>query len=1000
MASDRTVSPILESIANAVDYGALTEGWRHSLDAERFSEQKFLYDYQQNALKLAARALYLYFGRDSGGLQNLNLTERMHVRKDDLYKAYTQHQIEVPNIYRYESRANEKNRKQNPVFQILKDYFPNDGNTILFKHLINRMGFWMATGSGKTLVMIKLIEYLHRLIQCNQIPAHRFLILAPSDHLLGQIERTIEEFNQTGLSLEFVPLAKSAHARQSMLGDVATVYYHRSDNISDVQKEVQVDFKRYENDGKWYVFLDEAHKGNKDDSKRQAYYSVMAREGFLFNFSATFTDSYDIVTTVKKFNLEEFVGEGYGKRIYLNQDEFDSFRNRDIELNHNERRKVVLKSLINLAFVSICVKNIRELTGDDTLYHSPLMLTLVNTVNTKIDKEKNDLWTFFQTLLEIAAGRFNSGFFAGIKNELIEDWKHSGFLFGNSDTADLGQYQELMNRITVHDLCEQVFLSREHGALQIVKSKDNKEIAIQMKNADAPFALIRIGQTAKWRTQLLQGYEETVTLQESSYFSALETSSITILMGSRSFFESWDSNRPNVINFINIGGMAAKKFVVQSVGRGVRIEPAQSKRRRHEFLYDMNHIFENVRDLTRPIETLFLYATNRNAIKTVLEGLKSERTGKFEIIDGFIKTDAPKLNGSDMVLLIPQYREVSRSEESHYARFTMSSTTMTRLRRYLESTPDAVFLVRDSLGPSTLSRLRKFVESSNIDATSGRDYENLKFLMFRLVSHMDSRKQSSDGVRKLNDEEDIVHFRKIKTRLSWGEARDLTDKIIRVAQGQLSEAETKSLALKLADNKISFEDFRRKMNGVSELTHRNLRIKHVRKHYYLPIVMADSDNSDFIQHIVKERSEVDFLSGLETWLETNKPEWSGWMFSKIDEYLDRIHIPYYNREINEYARFIPDFIFWMCEGRDFQIVFVDPKGTVHKSAYLKIDGFMHLFEPGRAPVKFKYENWNVSVKLLMFNDSKSVSDLYRRFWTSDYARIFDKTSDTRLAREI
>ena len=983
-------SPILESIANAVNYGELPENWRHSLDADRFSDQKSLYDYQRNALTLAARALYLYFGRDSGILQNAALPDQTPARKDNLYDAYIQRQVDVQNIYRYESQANERNRKQNPVFQILENYFPNHGDTVLFKHLINRMGFWMATGSGKTLVMIKLIEYLHRLIQCKQIPERRFLVLAPSEHLLGQIERTIEEFNQSGLILDFVPLTKSMHTRQGLLGDTATVYYHRSDNISDVQKEALIDFRRYENDGKWYVFLDEAHKGAKDDSKRQAYYSVMAREGFLFNFSATFTDSSDIATTVKKFNLEEFVGEGYGKRIYLNQDEFDSFRTRNIELTHNERQKVVLKSLLNLAFVSICVGKIRELTGDDSLYHSPLMLTLVNTVNTKIEKEKNDLWTFFQTLLEIATGTFNSDIFSVVKNELIQDWKNSNFLFGNSDDVNLGKHEELMSGITISDLCEQVFLSREHGALQIVKSTDNKEIAIQMKNADAPFALIRIGQTTNWRTQLLRGYEETLTLQENSYFSNLETSSITILMGSRSFFESWDSNRPNVINYINIGGVEAKKFVIQSVGRGVRIEPVRSERKRHEFLYENRHLFEDIQDLTRPVETLFLYATNRKAIKSVLEGLKSEKTGKFEIIEGFVKADAPKLNGNDMILLVPQYREASRNESSDYAKFALNSAAFLRLGLYLESTPDAVFLVRDGIPPSTLNRLRKFVDPSNIKLTSGKEYADLNFLLFRLVSHMDSTEQFSDGVRKLNDEEDIVHFRKIRTRLSWGEARDLTDKIIRVSRGQVSEEETKSLALKYAENKISLEEFQRKINGASELKHRNLRIKHVQKHYYLPIVMADSENGDFIQHIVKEQSEVDFLNGLETWLETNKPEWSGWMFSKIDEYLDRIHIPYYNSETNEYARFIPDFIFWMCEGSDFRIVFVDPKGTVHKSAYLKIDGFMHLFETNQMPVKFKYKNCNVCVRLLMFNDSSSVPALYRRFWTLDYDRIFGK----------
>ena len=53
----------------------------------------------------------------------------------------------------------------------------------------------MATGSGKTLVMVKLIEHLHRLRERGEIPPHNILVLAPSDHLLGQIRRTVQEFN-------------------------------------------------------------------------------------------------------------------------------------------------------------------------------------------------------------------------------------------------------------------------------------------------------------------------------------------------------------------------------------------------------------------------------------------------------------------------------------------------------------------------------------------------------------------------------------------------------------------------------------------------------------------------------------------------------------------------------------------------------------------------------------------------------------------------------------
>jgi len=983
-------SPVLETIANSMNYTELPENWRCSIDAETFSDQKSLYDYQRHAMESAAKALYFYFKGGNTQKVNTNVTDTTRHLKDNLYRKYVEHHIDILDIPRYESQSDKRKGKENSVFQILSNYFPPEKDKIQFKHLINRMGFWMATGSGKTIVMIKLIELMHRLMQRNEIPKRKFLILAPSDHLLNQIKETVQEFNRKGLFLNLVPITKISKAQQSMFGDVATVYYHRSDNISNVQKEALVNFERYESDGNWYVFLDEAHKGNKEDSKRQAYYTVMSKEGFLFNFSATFTDAHDIVTTVKKFNLEEFVGEGYGKRIFLNRDEFDAFSRRKLELNYTERRKVVLMSLLNLALVIVCVKKIRERTGIENLYHSPLMLTLVNSVNTSVEKQENDLWAFFETLRDVATGTFDANLFATVKDDLITNWKTSHYVFGSDGFDGLGEIRDYINDFTIGDLCEHIFLSREHGALQIIRSKDNKEIAIQMKNADAPFGLIRIGQTAKWRTQLLHNYEETLTLKDSSYFSKLEKSSITILMGSRSFFESWDSNRPNVINFINIGGVAAKKFVVQSVGRGVRIEPIPSSRRRHNFLPASNY-FDEVRNLTLPIETLFLYATNRNAIRTVLEGLQSEKSGKFEIIEGFRKADVQKLNGNDMTLLVPQYREEASEATEDYAKFTMSNSTYNRFRQYLETTSDAVFLIRDGLLPTTLTRLRKFIHSRSekIKESASKDYGDLNLLLFRLVSYMDSVKNLSDGVRELDEEMDIVHFRQIRTRLTLQEANELTKKVMRVAQGSLSEEDLKELAHQFSTGKITTEEFQSKIQGESISEFKNLTIQHIKKHYYLPVILSDSNNSDFIRHIINEESEVTFMKGLESWLEDNEPNWDAWMFSKIDEYLDKIYIPYYNSETNEYAKFMPDFIFWMCKGSNFQITFVDPKGTVHKSAYLKIDGFIHFFESRDGPVKFNHKNWNVHAKLLMFNEDQDVPNLYRRFWSSDYRNIFN-----------
>ena len=980
--------PALESIANTINYGDLPETWRLP-EPHRFSPQKTLYDYQTDALMNAARTLYLYFKeRENDYRDNGSLT--IEGRKHSFAQYYYDRRCLTDNlnVNKFEKTADRRNWKQNSVFEILKDYFPHGDDQVVFSEIVNRMGFWMATGSGKTLVMVKLIEYLYRMIQRGEIPSHNILLLAPSDHLIKQIREAINEFNQSGLYLDLVPLRKRGRVRQGKLGDTVTVYYHRSDNISDAQKEVLIDFRRYENDGKWYVLLDEAHKGGREDSKRQAYYTVMSRQGFLFNFSATFTDELDILTTVKKYNLTEFVRLGHSKKIFLNETEFNSFQHRRSEISHQERRNIVLKSLVNLAFVTLCVKEIRERTGQANLYHSPLMLTLVNSVNTTVENEHNDLWAFFQILKDVATGMIGESMFFDVKKELINDWTGSTYLLGEDDKLEFRHSMELLNTMTVADLRETVFLSRTESALQLIHSKDNKELVFQMKNSDSPFALIRIGNTSKWRNQLLAGYEETTALRDESFFAGLEFSTITILMGSRSFFESWDSNRPNVINFINIGGADAKKFVVQSVGRGVRIEPLPSKRRRLSFLTHDNDELTKVGDVVNPVETLFLYATNRNAVKTVLKGLQSEKIGEFKHIEGFIRTRGPEVNGKEMPLLVPAYQNRDRSK-SAYAKFAMSNSTLCRFQQYLEGTPNSVFIVRDNMSPSAIKTLRDFPTPDNIQQTD-KEYADLSFLQHRLISHFEQPEKLSDGVRELNNDEDIVHFRKISVNLDAGETRDLMGKIVKVSQGGISDERMTELARQLSAGEIGSREFRHCMDGKSELTFKKLKIKHIHKHYYVPVVMAETGNSDYIQHIIKEESETRFLRKLDVWLQANKPDWDAWMFSKIDEYFDRIHIPYYNQETNEYSRFLPDFIFWMCRNNHYQIVFVDPKGTAHKSAYLKIDGYMHLFENYGERKQFKFNESNVSVNLLMFNDNPTVPKLYERFWTSDPADVFSR----------
>ena len=316
-----SMEPLLSKIIAARQYEELGDAWRVP-DPSTFAYGKTLYDYQQEALQAAAKVLALYYGGTHAWQENEPLMD-IEIRKQEFAKRYAEHQADWPNGFHIRRLKNKRDRDVFDIFARRFDSVSRRGfDTIEYWNLINRMCFWMATGSGKTLVMIKLIEYLHHLKKHGLIPPHNIMLLAPSDLVLRQIRQMVDDFNKRGKKpyLEMVPLR--TRRRGLAFGDVERVYYERSDNISDVQKEALWRHDYYDNEGRCYVVLDEAHKGGQGESKRRAYYALLARNGFLFNFSATFTDAEDIATTAYKFNLSNFINRGYGKHLLLSRANF------------------------------------------------------------------------------------------------------------------------------------------------------------------------------------------------------------------------------------------------------------------------------------------------------------------------------------------------------------------------------------------------------------------------------------------------------------------------------------------------------------------------------------------------------------------------------------------------------------------------------------------------------------------------------------------------------
>ena len=971
----------LQNIVDDISFEDLPVKWQ-GFDFSRFSKDKTLFDFQKQGLQNALKALYLYF-------------KEKNADKKALFKHYKLNGLEENFDYDLKKREGKKTAKY--LLEYDKDY-PAVDSKISFAYFINRMSFWMATGSGKTLIIVKLIEFLGKLITEKELPARDILFLAHRDDLLDQFKAHVEEFNSfnfdTKINLKNLRDYESLKHENALpfAKNEITVFYYRSDLISDEQKEKIVNFKNYDNGGKWFILLDEAHKGDKEDSKRQILYSILSRNGFLFNFSATFTDPRDFATCAFNFNLSRFVEEGYGKHIYVSSAEISAFRGRG-DFSPIEKQKIVLKTLLLLTYINKHFEEIRKV--NDSLYHRPLLLTLVNSV----DKEESDLELFFRELEKVARNEIRADLLKKAKEELIQEFRDNAKLVFEELECVIDA--DLVSELDYKDILKCVLNANTPGKIEVLKIPGNRqELIFRLMTADKPFALIKIGDISGWLKDKLEGYEINESFENESYFRRInrDDSDISILMGSRSFYEGWDSNRPNLILFVNIGvGSDAKKFVLQSVGRGVRIEPQKYQRKRLQNLLNAKvvkeQLFEKVKNLILPIESLFVFGTNAENLKEIIATLKAEKQDK-NLGDVFILNP----EGQKHTLLVPVYKTAERifAEEKDPQKYPVSREDFDITSQFYEFLGDKVAVAKYDCEVKVLKKAKEsFVEKERYyDFGERNSLFEPELILDRIFDYLGVKSREFEKFKELRNE--IVHFKKV--RFSDGEDyEELRKKIDFIKQ-----YDEKKKELEKNYGKISPEEYGKQLklfeeSGKYEINSQKIKIKYLANHYYLPVIVSETEKIDYLNHIINVDSEVKFVEQLEEYLA--KPDnvftqFDWWMFSKLDQTLDEVFIPYYNPKDNGIANFKPDFIFWMQKGKRYLILFVDPKGTEHADGYRKIDGYSRIFETSEKKEckEFSYNEFIINTKLLLKpkRGIAEVLDNYKKYWFDNFEIAFKK----------
>ncbi|MBU4298525.1 restriction endonuclease subunit R, partial [Patescibacteria group bacterium] len=497
-----------------------------------------------------------------------------------------------------------------------------------------------------------------------------------------------------------------------------------------------------------------------------------------------------------------------------------------------------------------------------------------------------------------------------------------------------------------------------------------------------------------------EGFFETINRDDSD---------INVLMGSRSFYEGWDSNRPNIILFVNIGiGSDAKKFVLQSVGRGVRIEPIKNKRKRFKELFNAKEVkgqlFNKVKNLILPIESLFVFGTNAENLKEIINTLKTQKSEGRSLRDAFEINPETKKH----LLLVPVYREVDKliAEETDITPFQISQKDFELTKSYFGYIGPKVALVKYDCEPRVLESANKGLreeQSQRYNFNEDRSIEEPELLAGQILKFLGLKMRKLDRFKELGKE--IVHFEEIKFR-DGDKYKEIMSKIQQVGNYGQKDAVLEQLQLGLEKHK-NIQKYTSEIQKVEheyvkentfELNHQKVKIKYLANHYYLPVIVSESQKIDYLNHIINVESERKFLEELEEYVSKSNSIFSRyqWMFSKLDQTLDNVGLVYYNQKEGEITNFTPDFVFWLQKGNEYLILFVDPHGTAHRDADLKIDWFKKIFTKDFYDHNSNSEKIKVKVKLL-FKPARGstiidVSQKYREYWFDNFADFANKIS--------
>ena len=465
----------------------------------------------------------------------------------------------------------------------------------------NMLAYWMATGSGKTLVMhLNILQYLHHFCEKDDFRLQLFLT-TPLAGLIQQHRRELEPYVRKLNEVYNNRLELTIDTTQALL-QKPDDYFRLSDD-ENVQR---------------LILVDEAHIGlsSKDSSEfRKLRGRLNVGSSFLFEYSATFHNvakelkaEYD-KSIIYRYDYARFYGDGYGKDHFFKPIAADVVADAETEIrdNLNECFRVMEEKLQTF-------KNLRqnEETDIDLTYHRPLMAFMGHTVENPCKEGDNDEVSDIQKVLDFLAA--------------LTDAERQRF--------------------------RSVFGGDIIGPLVVARNPENNNELLLSYGEGEKWGMINVGDGLRFYNGIENGRiekrAEAITTPRLRFENLDdEASPINVLIGSRKFAEGWNSYRLSVIDLVNLGS-AKGNLIIQIFGRGVRLRGKGGDGKRRYLTHNRDYYLlrrNDMEDDIRRLETLTVFSLRRSYLERFIEevhagGVPLLHTFKVPVNSTFFRLDA------------------------------------------------------------------------------------------------------------------------------------------------------------------------------------------------------------------------------------------------------------------------------------------------------------------------------------------------------------------------